>query len=280
MHLTLHSDYALRVLIALAVAPGRRSTIGSIAERYAISRNHLVKVCHRLQKLGYVEGIRGKGGGLRLAREPGDIRLGDVLRAMEPGFDLVECFGEANHCVITRACGLQGILGRRAGLFESRGHVVSVAALMRLESGLPDVEPPVPQKRRGPARTARTIGAALRKLKRKQPHSQLSSSGRQPRCGDIGGKSPPAFFSFVARTRYALPALAGKAFFDAGGGAGCFISTVTLSSAMDLRRSITLCRAASRSGRRGRGTRPGRPGRRPRRSRRTGRAAPRSPAAR
>lgn len=112
MHLTLHSDYSLRVLIALGVAPGRRSTIGSIAERYAVSRNHLVKVCHRLQKLGYVEGIRGKGGGLRLAREPGEIRLGEVLRAMEPNFDLVECFGEENRCAITRACGLQGILGR------------------------------------------------------------------------------------------------------------------------------------------------------------------------
>ena len=60
MHLTLHSDYALRVLIALGVADDRRSTIGSIAAQYGISRNHLMKVCHRLQRLGYVEGIRGK----------------------------------------------------------------------------------------------------------------------------------------------------------------------------------------------------------------------------
>lgn len=111
MHVTLHSDYAFRVLIALGVAPGRRSTIGAIAESYAISRNHLVKVCHRLQKLGYVEGIRGKGGGLRLAREPGEVRIGEVLRGMEPNFDLVECFGENNRCAVTRACVLHGMLG-------------------------------------------------------------------------------------------------------------------------------------------------------------------------
>lgn len=117
MHLTLHSDYALRVLIALGVADDRRSTIGSIAAQYGISRNHLMKVCHRLQRLGYVEGIRGKGGGLRLAHEPDAIRLGTVLRAMEPNFELIECFTATNRCVITQACRLRGILGEALAEF-------------------------------------------------------------------------------------------------------------------------------------------------------------------
>lgn len=110
MHLTLHSDYALRVLITLGVSPQQRSTIGDIALRHGISRNHLLKVCHRLQQLGYVEGIRGKGGGLRLVREPATIRVGEVFRAMEPSLDLVECFGRGNECRITRACKLQPML--------------------------------------------------------------------------------------------------------------------------------------------------------------------------
>ena len=151
MHLTLQSDYCLRVLIALGVAPDRRGTIGSIAAQYDISRNHLMKVCHRLQQLGYIEGIRGKGGGLRLAREPAEIRIGEVLRAMEPHFELVECFGEDSRCAITRACRLQGMLA--AALVEFfrvlDGH--TLAELLtpgpRL-AGLLAVPAPVPRARR------------------------------------------------------------------------------------------------------------------------------------
>jgi Rrf2 family transcriptional regulator, nitric oxide-sensitive transcriptional repressor len=110
MRLTLHSDYSLRVLLALGVAEGRRGTIGAIAAQYGISRNHLMKVCHRLQQLGYIETVRGKNGGLRLARDPATIRVGDVVRDMEPDLELVECFSDANRCVITRACRLQHVL--------------------------------------------------------------------------------------------------------------------------------------------------------------------------
>jgi Rrf2 family protein len=92
MRMTLHSDYSLRVLLALGVAEGRRGTIGAIAAQYGISRNHLMKVCHRLQQSGYIETVRGKNGGLRLARDPGSIRIGDVVRDMEPDLELVECF--------------------------------------------------------------------------------------------------------------------------------------------------------------------------------------------
>jgi len=110
MRMTLHSDYSLRVLLALGVAEGRRGTIGAIAAQYGISRNHLMKVCHRLQQLGYIETVRGKNGGLRLARDPATIRIGDVVRDMEPDLELVECFSDTNRCVITRACRLQHVL--------------------------------------------------------------------------------------------------------------------------------------------------------------------------
>lgn len=108
MRLTQHSDYALRVLMLLALEPNEVHTIASVAERYAISRNHLMKVAQTLIQSGYVDGVRGRNGGLKLAREPADITLGAVLRATEENFDLVECFeSKSNVCVVTPACGLR-----------------------------------------------------------------------------------------------------------------------------------------------------------------------------
>jgi len=107
MHLTNYTDYGLRVLLYLAVKEDD-ATIGEIAERYGISRNHLVKVVHELGKLGYIETFRGKGGGMRLARDPAAINVGEVVERMEPNFHLVECFDrEHGACVITPVCKLQ-----------------------------------------------------------------------------------------------------------------------------------------------------------------------------
>ncbi|MEP0708775.1 MAG: Rrf2 family transcriptional regulator [Parvibaculum sp.] len=111
MRLTLHTDYALRLLMHLAVTPGRLVTITEVAEAFAISRNHLVKVAHELGKAGFVETMRGRGGGLRLARPPEKIVIGDVVRAMEEDFRIVECFDrEANTCCIAPACRLKRLL--------------------------------------------------------------------------------------------------------------------------------------------------------------------------
>lgn len=111
MRLTLHTDYALRMLMFLALAPERAHTIEDIATRYGISRNHLMKVAQTLVQAGFVESLRGRGGGLRLAREPDSIRLGAIVRATEDGFTLVECFdAERNTCVVTPACGLRNPL--------------------------------------------------------------------------------------------------------------------------------------------------------------------------
>ncbi|MBO6634602.1 Rrf2 family transcriptional regulator [Parvibaculum sp.] len=111
MRLTLHTDYALRLLMHLAVAPDRLVTIAEVSEAFAISRNHLVKVAHELGKAGFVETTRGRGGGLRLAHAPERIVIGDVVRAMEEDFRIVECFDrEANTCCIAPACRLKRLL--------------------------------------------------------------------------------------------------------------------------------------------------------------------------
>jgi Rrf2 family transcriptional regulator, nitric oxide-sensitive transcriptional repressor len=111
MQLTQYTDYSLRVLIYLSLQPARVSTISEIADFYGISRNHLVKVVHRLGMLGYIETIRGKHGGMRLARPAAEISVGEVARHTEPNFDIAECFDrEANQCSITPVCRLKKIL--------------------------------------------------------------------------------------------------------------------------------------------------------------------------
>ena len=110
MRITQYTDYALRVLIYLGLESEKRSTIGEIAERYVISRSHLMKVVNQLVQEGFVEGVRGKGGGIRLAKPAEQIRIGDVVRKIEPDLAIVECFGPGTQCVITPACDLKRAL--------------------------------------------------------------------------------------------------------------------------------------------------------------------------
>lgn len=113
MKLTAFSDYTLRVLMFLAIERGRLATIPEIAAAYGISENHLTKVAHRLARSGVIESVRGKGGGIRLAREAEDIRLGQIVRASEGGGAIVECLSdEPGACRIAPACRLTAILAR------------------------------------------------------------------------------------------------------------------------------------------------------------------------
>ena len=115
LKLTHYTDYSLRVLIYLAYKKGESSTITEVADFHRISRNHLVKVVHSLGIHGYIHTLRGKGGGIRLARPPEDILISEVLQVMEPDFNLLECFNPAeDRCVITRVCSL------KPALFEAR----------------------------------------------------------------------------------------------------------------------------------------------------------------
>lgn len=118
MRLTTFSDYTFRVLIYLGAVPGGLATIEAIASAYGISSNHLMKVVHHLARLGYIETVRGKGGGMRLARPPEKINVGDVLRATEDSFALVECQQEGDsECRIERACVLKHALEEAVGAF-------------------------------------------------------------------------------------------------------------------------------------------------------------------
>jgi Rrf2 family nitric oxide-sensitive transcriptional repressor len=111
MHLTSFSDYSLRVLLFVGAHPERLVTVPEIASAYGISQNHLVKVVGRLAELGVLETVRGRGGGLRLAVAADELRIGQLLRKIEPSLVLVECFDPAtNTCVIASACGLKGAL--------------------------------------------------------------------------------------------------------------------------------------------------------------------------
>lgn len=118
MQLTLHTDYSLRVLVYLAQKPEGLATISEIADFYQISRNHLVKVVHHLASDGFIITTRGKHGGMRLAREPEAISVGEVVRKMEPNFDIVECFNPENQlCTVTPVCALKNVLQRASEEF-------------------------------------------------------------------------------------------------------------------------------------------------------------------
>jgi Rrf2 family transcriptional regulator, nitric oxide-sensitive transcriptional repressor len=116
MRLSLHADYALRTLMYLAVHDGHRS-IGEIAGAYGISKNHLMKVAQRLVAEGFIEAVRGRTGGLRLAHAADQVNVGRVVRTMEETGSFVECFDPStNTCVITPACQLRHAL---AGALEA-----------------------------------------------------------------------------------------------------------------------------------------------------------------
>jgi len=120
MRLNLQTDYALRLLMHVAVNEEKLSTISEIATRFNISKNHLMKVAHVLGQAKFIETIRGRGGGLRLARAADKIVIGDVVRVTEADLTLVECFqGEGGMCLITPACRLKGILSEALNAFLS-----------------------------------------------------------------------------------------------------------------------------------------------------------------
>jgi Rrf2 family transcriptional regulator, nitric oxide-sensitive transcriptional repressor len=117
MRLTVHTDYALRMMIFVAARRGERATIGEIADAYGISKNHLMKVATALQRTGYLNNVRGKGGGLELAQTAETVRLGALVCAMENDMMLAECFGPDNACVITPHCRLKSILAEALASF-------------------------------------------------------------------------------------------------------------------------------------------------------------------
>jgi Rrf2 family transcriptional regulator, nitric oxide-sensitive transcriptional repressor len=130
MRLTSFSDYALRLLMMAAAQEDRLITIEEAAEVYDISRTHLMKIANQLTRAGFLKAVRGRSGGLKLGTSPSKIRLGDVIRATEPDFALVECFAADNVCVITRCCRLRGIVGEALEAFMATFDRYTLADLM------------------------------------------------------------------------------------------------------------------------------------------------------
>ncbi|MDD5404185.1 MAG: Rrf2 family transcriptional regulator [Sulfuricella sp.] len=111
MQLTRFTDYALRVLMYLGGQADRLVTIREIAEKHGLSENHLMKIVHKLATRGYIETVRGKGGGMRLARRAEMISLGEVVRDTEENMDIAECFAaDAQSCVLLPSCALRSVL--------------------------------------------------------------------------------------------------------------------------------------------------------------------------
>ena len=125
----------------LALRKGEPATIQEVSDRFAVSKNHMVKISHQLTKSGLIVSTRGRNGGVRLARPPESINVEQALRATEDNFDLVECFTAAkNHCVISGACRLSGVFDTALTAFFEVLREVSLADLMqngkKLESSL------------------------------------------------------------------------------------------------------------------------------------------------
>ena len=119
MRLTGYTDYSLRVLMYLGARPDRLASVAEISRAYGVSQNHLMKGVNGLGRLGYVASSRGRTGGIRLAKAPDQIWIGQVVRETEDGFDLVDC----HRCVISSACGFASVLD------------VALAAFMRVLDG-------------------------------------------------------------------------------------------------------------------------------------------------
>jgi Rrf2 family transcriptional regulator, nitric oxide-sensitive transcriptional repressor len=130
MHLTLWTDYALRTLIYVGAKRGRRATIAEIADNFDISKTHLMKVVSRLGQQGYVETIRGKGGGVRLARAPAEISVGSVVRETEEELAVIGCLGETGFCRIEECCVLRRALREATLSFLQKLDGYSLADLL------------------------------------------------------------------------------------------------------------------------------------------------------
>ncbi|PKO40197.1 MAG: Rrf2 family transcriptional regulator [Betaproteobacteria bacterium HGW-Betaproteobacteria-3] len=164
MRLAEYTDYTLRVLMYCATHHEQLVTIGDLAERHGVSKNHLMKVVNDLARQGVLETTRGRGGGLRLLKDPSTIRIGDIVRASETDFRLVECFdARTNLCSLTPTCRLKGLLGSALQAYfkelddATLADIVEPATSPRKGRAMPAPSPVVSVPMRGPERRRTTM---------------------------------------------------------------------------------------------------------------------------
>lgn len=131
MQLTQHTDLALRVLLLLGAAAPRRVSSSEVARRYKLSHTHVQKVIQSLQAAGFVQTFRGRGGGVQLACPASEIGVGNVVRAVQPNLNFVECFQpELSTCVLTGGCALTHLLFRAKAAMLSELDKTTIAELI------------------------------------------------------------------------------------------------------------------------------------------------------
>jgi Rrf2 family nitric oxide-sensitive transcriptional repressor len=136
MRLTLHTDYSLRVLIHVAVADGKLVTISDIAKTFEISKQHLMKVVNNLSQKGYLDTLRGRGGGIRLRHSPQDINIGQIVRETEETLSVIGCLQQRGYCPIQRVCVLRGVFHEATEAFLRVLEKYTLADLIKSRSAL------------------------------------------------------------------------------------------------------------------------------------------------
>lgn len=131
MQLTRFTDYSLRTLICLGLHPERLMTIHEIAQEYEISQAHLKKVVHNLGLRGYIETVRGRVGGIRLARQPELINLAAVVRDTEENMNIAECFGDNQGCSLLPSCVLKSAFAEARRNFLATLETYRLSDLLR-----------------------------------------------------------------------------------------------------------------------------------------------------
>lgn len=131
MRLMTMTDYALRLLMYLGQRPESLCTIAEIAVAYGISEGHLMKITHKLGQHGWIDTVRGKGGGIRLAHAPAQIQLGQVVRTIENDFYLVECFATGSTCTLTGHCHLTEVMHSALDSFLNRLDEFTLADILQ-----------------------------------------------------------------------------------------------------------------------------------------------------
>ena len=136
MRLTLHTDFALRVLIHVGVNNDKLTTINEIAKSFGISKPHLMKVVNYLGQKGYLDTMRGRNGGIRLMREPRHINVGQVVRDTEGRLDVIGCLESGGYCCIERVCVLRGALRDASNAFLAVLDAYTLADLIKPQKAL------------------------------------------------------------------------------------------------------------------------------------------------